>query len=206
MAFDFVAKIVYIHWLGWYTGSTPYMVECSPYTSMHWADKMIFVVLCIMIFFSNSDCCIKVSHLILRQIFTNISLPTKWCLISIFLVFKLRESWEKLVSFHRYHGFCFNFFIVSGDVLTLSWRRSLSYRNQSDDLLCKRMNWFLYNGTSVIKEFRLYQTSTIALFCGKCYRLCAVTTTISHIMAINIVDVCWGINYKSDYLKQTHTF
>ena len=29
--------------------------------------------------------------------------------------------------------------------LTLSWWRSLSYRNQSIDLLCKSMNWFLYD-------------------------------------------------------------
>ena len=28
-------------------------------------------------------------------------------------------------------------------VLTLLWRRSLSYRNQSIDLLCKSMDWFL---------------------------------------------------------------
>ena len=30
--------------------------------------------------------------------------------------------------------------------LTLSWRRSLSYRKQSIDLKSKPMNWFLYNG------------------------------------------------------------
>ena len=31
--------------------------------------------------------------------------------------------------------------------LTLFWRRSLSYRNQSTDLLCKSMDWFLcYRG------------------------------------------------------------
>ena len=29
--------------------------------------------------------------------------------------------------------------------LTLSWRRSLSYRNKSIDLLCKPMDWFLYD-------------------------------------------------------------
>ena len=29
--------------------------------------------------------------------------------------------------------------------LTLSWRRSLSFRNQSFDLLCKSVDWFLYN-------------------------------------------------------------
>ena len=30
-------------------------------------------------------------------------------------------------------------------LLTLSWQRSLSYRNQSIDLLCKSVDWFLYN-------------------------------------------------------------
>ena len=29
--------------------------------------------------------------------------------------------------------------------LTLSWPRPLSYRNQSTDLLCKSMDWFLYD-------------------------------------------------------------
>ena len=29
--------------------------------------------------------------------------------------------------------------------LTLSWRRPLSYRNQYIDLLCKSMDWFLYD-------------------------------------------------------------
>ena len=34
---------------------------------------------------------------------------------------------------------------VNNFKLTLSWRRPLSYRNQSIDLLCKSMDWFLYN-------------------------------------------------------------
>ena len=29
--------------------------------------------------------------------------------------------------------------------LTLSWRRPLSYKNQSTDLLHKSMDWFLYD-------------------------------------------------------------
>ena len=29
--------------------------------------------------------------------------------------------------------------------LTISWRRPSSYRNQSIDLLCKTMDWFLYD-------------------------------------------------------------
>ena len=30
-------------------------------------------------------------------------------------------------------------------ILTLSWQRPLSYRNQSFDLLCKSRDWFLYD-------------------------------------------------------------
>ena len=29
--------------------------------------------------------------------------------------------------------------------LSLSWKKFLSYRNQSIDLLCKSMDWFLYD-------------------------------------------------------------
>ena len=36
-----------------------------------------------------------------------------------------------------------NFF--AGIIITLSWRRPLSNRNQSIDLLCKSMDWFLYD-------------------------------------------------------------
>ena len=36
--------------------------------------------------------------------------------------------------------------------LTLSWRRPLSYRNLSIDLLCKSMDRFLYDNGSVMKE------------------------------------------------------
>ena len=32
------------------------------------------------------------------------------------------------------------------------WWRSLSYRNQSIDLLCKSLDWFLYNRDPVMKE------------------------------------------------------
>ena len=36
-------------------------------------------------------------------------------------------------------------FTRSGQRLTFSWRRLLSYRNQSIDFLCKSMDWFLYD-------------------------------------------------------------
>ena len=34
---------------------------------------------------------------------------------------------------------------INMNFLTLSWRRPLSYRNQSTDLLGKSMDWFLYD-------------------------------------------------------------
>ena len=50
--------------------------------------------------------------------------------------------------------------------LTLSWRRPLSYRNQSIDLLCKLMDWFLYdNGLHhqrVNDVFRMYSRRPVA--------------------------------------------
>ena len=39
--------------------------------------------------------------------------------------------------------------------LTLSWRRPLSYRNQSIDLPSKSMDWFLYETASVMKGLNL---------------------------------------------------
>ena len=36
--------------------------------------------------------------------------------------------------------------------LTLLWRRSLSYRNQSIDLLCKSIDWFLYDNSLLPKR------------------------------------------------------
>ena len=37
-------------------------------------------------------------------------------------------------------------------LLTLSWRRHLSYSNQSIHLLCKSMDWFLYDGDLLLER------------------------------------------------------
>ena len=56
--------------------------------------------------------------------------------LSIWLdVYVLTLSWRRPLSYRN----------QSIDLLTLSWRRSLSYRNKSTDLLCKLMDWFLYD-------------------------------------------------------------
>ena len=45
-----------------------------------------------------------------------------------------------LLLFHSFNGNT-----RQSTYLTLSWRRPLSYRNQTIDLLCKIMGWFLYD-------------------------------------------------------------
>ena len=50
-------------------------------------------------------------------------------------------------------------------LLALSWRKFLSYRNQSTDVLCKPMDWFLYGrdfrlkGVNVIPKMNEYTAS-----------------------------------------------
>ena len=46
--------------------------------------------------------------------------------------------------------------------LTLSWRRSLSYRNQSIDLLCKSMDWFLYDNDLRHKIVKLASSKAVS--------------------------------------------
>ena len=41
---------------------------------------------------------------------------------------------------------------------TLSWRRSLSYRNQSINFLCKSFDWFLYDRDSVTNDFAHFRS------------------------------------------------
>ena len=43
---------------------------------------------------------------------------------------------------------------IDGQSLTLSWRRSLSYGNQSIDLLCKSIDWFLFDNGLCMKELK----------------------------------------------------
>ena len=49
---------------------------------------------------------------------------------------------QKMASFYN----CLHLQSITADFrLSLPWRRSLSYRNQSIDLLCKPMDWFQYD-------------------------------------------------------------
>ena len=63
--------------------------------------------------------------------------------IFTYLTFQIFKFFDK--------GFNFiNFF------MTLSWRRSLPFKNQFIDLLCKSVDWILYNGTSVMGKLGIY--------------------------------------------------
>ena len=69
---------------------------------------------------------------------------------------------------HRYklfchtQGLCFNQWIhASSKALTLSWRRFLSYRNQSIDLFCNQWTGFCIIGTSVMKDSRRRSSACI---------------------------------------------
>ena len=60
------------------------------------------------------------------------------CKIKFDVLENKRNTWSKIKTFVLVlHMLSFR--------LTLSWRRPLSYRNQSINLLCKSMDWFLYD-------------------------------------------------------------
>ena len=51
--------------------------------------------------------------------------------------------------------------------LTLSWRKSLSYKNQSNDLLSKSVDWFLYD-----RDFRHSRVKRSSVFAKKLHERC----------------------------------
>ena len=55
--------------------------------------------------------------------------------------------------------------------LTLSWRRPLSYRNQSIDLLSKSMDWFLYDNSFRHERVKVNYENTRAM-----YEICSELT------------------------------
>ena len=69
--------------------------------------------------------------------------------------FSTEHFWWLLLEMER-HFIVFPFFItmiyLNALCLNLSWWRSLLYRNQSFDFLCKSMDWFLYDKDSIMKE------------------------------------------------------
>ena len=61
----------------------------------------------------------------------------------LFVIWSLVSLLHMTLILH--HIFAVNFRDVFRILLTLSWRRPLSYRNQPIDLLRKLMGWFLYD-------------------------------------------------------------
>ena len=84
--------------------------------------------------------------------------------------------------------------------LTLSWRRPLSYRNQSIDLLPKSVDRFLYdNGLRYERVKQLCKTFCICLFLGSClsYWQWVFRITWDFFISLN-----WAISF-STYMCKT---
>ena len=54
--------------------------------------------------------------------------------------------------------------VFKKNLLTLSWRKPLSYRNQSIDLLSKSMDWFLYGNGLRMRELKFIRQSPNSVF------------------------------------------
>ena len=69
----------------------------------------------------------------------------KTCLTAISKIYFLKNSTGILKKY--FEGIAFQDLLVKFVFLelTLSWRRSLSYKNQSIDLLCNSLDWFQYD-------------------------------------------------------------
>ena len=96
---------------------------------------------------SHGNTCVGASFLIKLQA-SNLLLLT--FLRNKAVLKDIQISWVWRILFHK------------DSLLTLSWRRSLSYRNQSIDLLCKTIDWFLNDrdfchGTSCKPKFDFLQ-------------------------------------------------
>ena len=100
------------------------------------------------------------------------------CLPGLCLVCKV-PSFLYILFYYLYYGHNddFFFFIQYPLILTLSWWWSLSYRNQSIDLLCKSLDWFLYDRDlrhESVNESKYCWFSCGVKFCFNCqfYSLC----------------------------------
>ena len=81
--------------------------------------------------------------------------------ISPFLEKQLNRKWFEFVHLFPLHSYTPS---KHQKALTLSWWRSLSYRNQTIDLLCKSMDWFLHNrdlSHERVKVFKGYRNVTM---------------------------------------------
>ena len=81
-------------------------------------------------------------------------------------------------------------------ILTLSWRRPLSYRNQSIDLVCKSMGWFLYDNGLRHERVKPFFNSVLWLFClpGNLFDFLFLVDLFRNIF---IIFYCWNITLIS---------
>ena len=68
-----------------------------------------------------------------------------WVFFMVYSFFLLLSSFSSLFPYTLLLINSIFFFPTIFRFLTLSWRGPISYRNQSIDLLCKSMDWFLYD-------------------------------------------------------------
>ena len=71
------------------------------------------------------------------------NLPLISSIYSVFFPLKIQGKLKQDQIIPRFFYFVWK--ETTHKPLTVSWRRPLSYRNQSIDLLCKSMDWFLYD-------------------------------------------------------------
>ena len=81
--------------------------------------------------------------------------------------------------------------------LTLSWRRSLSYINQSIDLRSKSMDWFLCVGTSVMKDL-------MHLITGSLIIMTIVKLVTVKLLTKNLIGL-WKINKTNKHFGGRRT-
>ena len=79
--------------------------------------------------------------------------------------------------------------------LTLPWRRSLSYRNQSINLQIKSMNWFLYDRDHrherVKKMWRIQKSLFMLTFKRQSHKIVKHTETIRRQIADELFECVW---------------
>ena len=91
-------------------------------------------------------------------------------------------------------------------ILTLSWRRPLSYRNQSIDLVCKSMGWFLYDNGLRHERVKPVFNSVLWLFClsGNLFDFLFLVDLFRNIF---IIFYCWNITLIShERMKDSYLF
>ena len=95
---------------------------------------------------------VKISIFLRSSLFFNCFCCLFWFELRLYgsITYKLEQLWmqkfQRLLFLLKRSYVCY-YIICMTVPLTLSRRRPLSYRNQSIDLLCKSMDWFIYDNS-----------------------------------------------------------